>query len=177
MKKSLLFWCFAGFVFTSVAGTLLHFVFDWSNQNIIVGLFSAVNESIWEHIKLFYFPAVLFFVIQNRFLKSPSLYCAQLSALLVGIVTIPSLYYTYTGASGVKADWFNILIFFIAAALSFYTLYKTVKNNRRCKISPIISYIIIFTIGFMFIIFTFVPPHIPLFIDPLDSTYGFFKTL
>ena len=43
-------WQLGGFAFTAVFGTALHFLFDWSGKNTVVGLFSAVNESIWEHM-------------------------------------------------------------------------------------------------------------------------------
>ena len=45
-----------GFIFVAALGTLLHFTFEWSNQNRIVAFFSAVNESMWEHLKLLVFP-------------------------------------------------------------------------------------------------------------------------
>ena len=41
-----------GFLFISIIGTLLHFTYDFSNHNKVVALFSAVNESTWEHIKI-----------------------------------------------------------------------------------------------------------------------------
>lgn len=178
MKKSLVLWQFIGFAFVSVAGTLLHFVFEWTHGNIIVGLFSAVNESIWEHIKLLFFPMLVFAVIQSRYFKERRhFWCAKLSGIITGIILIPTLYYTYTGALGVKADWVNILIFFITAAICFIVETRTLKNSWGCKISPTASKIIILFIGCLFIIFTFIPPHIPLFIDPLESTYGYFKTI
>ena len=43
-------------IFTFILGTLLHFTYKWSEENAIVGIFSAVNESTWEHLKLLYFP-------------------------------------------------------------------------------------------------------------------------
>ena len=43
MKRSLPFWQFAGFVFTGVFGTLLHFLYDWTDSKFSA-LFSAVNE-------------------------------------------------------------------------------------------------------------------------------------
>ncbi len=179
MKKSLVIWQFLGFVFTSVFGTLLHFVFDWTNQNIIVGLFSAVNESIWEHMKLLYFPMLIFALFESRYFENEykNFWCAKAKGFFIGLTVIPMLYYTYTGALGVKTDWFNILIFFIAAAISFFTETKSMKNNRECILSPTASKIFIFTLGLLFILFTFCTPKIPLFKDPLNSTYGFFKLI
>ena len=46
-----------GILFVSIAGTLAHFVYEWSNNNYILGFFFPVNESTWEHMKLFFFPS------------------------------------------------------------------------------------------------------------------------
>lgn len=35
-------------IFTFILGTILHFSYNWSNNNILIGTFSAVNESIWN---------------------------------------------------------------------------------------------------------------------------------
>ena len=44
---------------TSVMGTLFHFVYEFSGNNTFVGMFAAVNESTWEHLKLLLTPAFL----------------------------------------------------------------------------------------------------------------------
>ena len=46
-----------------ILGTILHFTYEMSNYNPIVGLFSAVNESVWEHLKLLAFPMMLMALI------------------------------------------------------------------------------------------------------------------
>ena len=52
------------FLFISVLGVLLHFTYEWSGDNPIVALFSAVNESTWEHLKLLFFPMLLLTIIE-----------------------------------------------------------------------------------------------------------------
>ena len=47
------------FLVISIVGTLLHFVYEWSNHNKIVSLFAAVNESTWEHMMAMYMVLVL----------------------------------------------------------------------------------------------------------------------
>lgn len=179
MKKSIFVLQFSGFVFVSVLGTLLHFAFDWSRQNIIIGIFSAVNESIWEHIKLLYFPQIIFIFIEKHYLKPlpKNFWYAKAIGILIGIITIPTLYYTYSGILGVNVDWFNILIFFITSALVFFIETKIIKNSRGGFVSPTVSKFLIFIVGILFVIFTFWTPKIPLFCDPLDSTYGYFKII
>ena len=50
---------FISIIIISLIGTISHFLYDISNHNKFVGLFSAVNESTWEHIKIALTPALL----------------------------------------------------------------------------------------------------------------------
>ena len=115
MKKSISTWQMVGFVFTGVLGTLLHFVFDWTDGSMIAAVFSAVNESIWEHIKLLIYPMLLFALVEYKVWgrEVTCFWQVKLFGLLAGIVLIPGLYYTYTGILGKSADWFNITIFLL----------------------------------------------------------------
>lgn len=51
-------------IFTFILGTLLHFTYKLSGENVIVASFSAINESVWEHLKLLYFPMLLTLIIR-----------------------------------------------------------------------------------------------------------------
>ena len=91
MKRSSGFWQFIGFIFTSVAGVLLHFAYDWSGQSPLVAPFSGVNESTWEHMKLLFFPMLVFALIESRFLQKdhPDFWCIKLYGTLFGLALIP----------------------------------------------------------------------------------------
>ena len=177
MKRSISFWQFGGYVFTSLLGTMLHFLYDMLGKSILIAPFSAVNESIWEHMKLLYFPMLIFAIIENQFFKTEfkNFWFAKLVGFSVGLILIPVLYYCYTGILGVFADWFNILIFFIAAAAAFIIETIILKRNQKPLISNKISFFIICLIGIIFIILTFLPIKIPLFKDPLTNQYGIIK--
>ena len=54
------FWPLTGFLTTAVLGTLAHFAYRWSDGALLAGVFCAVNESVWEHMKLLFFPVFLF---------------------------------------------------------------------------------------------------------------------
>ena len=51
---------FIGVIFVLIAGTLAHFLYDWSGKNFVIGFFTPINESIWEHIKLLFFPMLIY---------------------------------------------------------------------------------------------------------------------
>ena len=176
MKKTLPHWQMGGFIFTAIVGTLLHFLFDWADRNIIAALFSAVNESIWEHMKLLFYPMVIFSLIEYRFWGKglSAFWCIKLIGTLVGLTLIPVVYYTYTGILGVSADWFNISIFFIAAGVSYLLETKQFQNSCTCPLSAKCALILLGLISLIFTALTFFPPHIPFFRDPINGSYGFF---
>ncbi len=176
MKRSIPFWQMAGFVFTGILGTFLHFLFDLTGGSPAAALVSAVNESIWEHMKLLFYPMAIFAIAEYFFWGKdhPGFWCAQLLGILLGLAIIPVTYYTYTGILGVSADWFNITIFFLAAAAAYRL--QTRHLTHQCSLPPAAAIAILCALTITFTALTFCPPHVPLFRDPLTGTYGFFKT-
>lgn len=175
MEKNLPHRQMAGFLFTAVLGTFFHFFFDLTGGNVVAALISAVNESIFEHMKLIYYPMLLFALLQYRKFgkQTANFWCVKLAGILVALVLIPSLYYLYTGALGVSADWFNVTIFFIAAAAGYWIETKLFINGYNCRARQSVCVALILAVGVIFTVFTFLPPRIPLFRDPLTGTYGF----
>ena len=165
----------AGFIFTAIIGTLLHFLFDWTGGNGLVALFSAVNESIWEHLKLLFYPAMVFALAEYRFWGKDveGFWCVKLLGVLTGLVLIPVAYYTYTGISGANVDWLNITIFFLVAGIVFWVETKLFEKEYTCPIHPEMAVLLIGLAAIAFTVFTFKPPRIPLFQDPVTHTYGF----
>ena len=177
MKHSISLWQVAGFIFTSVLGTFLHFLFELTGGSVIAALFSAVNESIWEHMKLIYYPMVLFAVIEYRIWgrEEPRFWCIKLAGIALGLALIPTVYYLYTGILGVSADWFNVTIFFIAAAAAYRLETGLFEQQQGCMLSPGISVAILLAVAAAFTLLTFCPPRIPFFQDPVTGSYGFGK--
>lgn len=175
MKKAIPYWQMAGFLFTAVVGTLLHFLFDWTGGSVVAALFSAVNESIWEHLKLLFYPMVIFAVIEYLVWgkEVDSFWCVKLIGILLGLALIPVVYYTYTGILGVKADWFNITIFFLTAGIVYWVETKLFQRGFTCRLGSKAAVALIVLIAALFTVLTFAPPQIPLFQDPLTGTYGF----
>ena len=170
MKNSMSRWQLAGFFFTSIAGILLHFLYEWTNQSIFVAPFSAVNESTWEHMKLLFFPMFLFALVQRFFMPNvpDNFWYVKLAGILLGLILIPTTYYTYTGISGTSLDWINIGIFFITVAITYLFETRLFRHNTFACKGPLFALLILCLIALTFIILTFVPPKIPLFEPPLN---------
>lgn len=177
MRKSLSSWQIIGFIFTSIVGVILHFLFDWIGQSIFVAPFSAVNESIWEHMKLLFFPMFVFALVENRYIgkEYKSFWCIKLMGTVLGVMLIPVLYYTINGIFGTTPDWGNIAIFFVTAAVSYFVETWLLKQGSISCETPGRALVILWLIAFLFVVLTFAPPHIPLFEDPITKTYGYIK--
>ena len=173
MKQRSILWQAAGFAAVTFGGTILHFLYDWTGGSILVSPFSGVNESTWEHMKLLFWPMFLFALAQRLFLRDQKNYCCvKLAEILLGLVLIPVLFYTYNGVFGKSSDWINIAIFYISALLVFFFEWWAFRNDRlQCK-HPRLAVTAICLIGVLFVVFTFATPQIPLFQDPLTGTYG-----
>lgn len=173
MNKSISFRQLIGFVFVSVAGTFLHFLYELSDRSLFAAPFSGVNESTWEHMKLIFFPMLVFALIEWHFSGDiEGFMCVKLIGTLTALALIPVIFYTYNGAFGKSADWFNISIFYISAAAAFLLETKLFKAKSTCGIPQSVSIFLLCCIGASFVIFTFTPPHLPLFEDPITGLYG-----
>ena len=173
MKRDVVLWQAAGFAAVSVMGTLLHFLYDWMGESVWMAPFSGVNESTWEHMKLLYFPLLLFSLVQSRFFRAYThFWCVKLVGTATGLLLIPTLFYTYNGAIGKSPDWLNITLYFLSAAGTFLLeTHLLRRGGPRCH-HPRGACVLLGCIGVLFVVFTFVPPHLPLFRDPLTDTYG-----
>ena len=173
MKQRSVPWQWAGFAVATFGGTILHFLYDWTGGSILVSLFSGVNESTWEHMKLLFWPLFLFAMVQRLFFKDQeNFWCVKLLGILLGLMMIPVLFYTYNGVFGKSPDWVNIAIFYISAAAVFLLEWWLFKRHRPECNRPRLAFAAICLIGVLFVVFTFVPPQIPLFQDPLTGTCG-----
>ena len=173
MKRSIGLWQLWGFAVTSLGGTLLHFLYDWLGEALWIAPFSGVNESTWEHMKLLFWPMLLYAVVQSRFFQErEDFLCVKLRGILLGLGLIPVLFYTYNGVIGASPDFINIIIFFVSAAVAY--LYETRLFHRetlRCR-SPRLAAALLAALAIAFVLFTFLTPEIGIFKDPLTGTYG-----
>ena len=174
MKKTIRKWELIGIAVISCVGALLHFAFEWSGDLPPIGVFAAVNESVFEHLKLTYWPALLWAAIEYRFLREHvnNFIIAKTAGLYVMPSVIIALFYAYTTITGTESLIADIVIFVVAIALGQLTSYKILtkeglsQNVHRPAIAGLVS------LGAIYAVFTFYPPHVPFFMDPISGTYG-----
>ncbi len=73
-----------------ILGTCLHFTYELSGENNIIAIFSSVNESVWEHLKLVYFPMLITACIGYFIVKKET--NNYLFAQIIGIICSMRIY-------------------------------------------------------------------------------------
>lgn len=178
MQKTIRIWQLAAFLFTALAGTLLHFAYDLFPGFPLTAAVASVNESVWEHMKLLYFPMLAAALIERPFIASQrqNFWCIKLLGTLTGLALIPALYYTYTGALGIHLTWVDISIFYVAAAAAYLleTHFLMQEPRRVCRFARA-AMLLTVALAFVFLFFTYAPAHLPIFLDPVTGTYGISK--
>lgn len=169
LKKAMI----AGIIFTMITGTLMHFIYDWSGQNCVVGIFGAVNESTWEHLKLLFWPmffycsAIYFFFGK----KYENYLTAMLNGLSLGLIAIITIFYTYTGIVGTNYFLLDILTYVIAVIWSFSKMYYGIINGSeedwvKIKSNQSVAKLGLIALVAAFSMFTYYPPSLGIFLVP-----------
>lgn len=161
-----------GVIFTIAFGTLIHFLFKWSGNNRMVALFSPVNESAWEHLKMLFFPYMLYAILEYVYIgkKYPNFITAKCLGVISGLIMIPIVSALYISLLGTHFLVLDILLFILSIIISFLVSYhilkdQSLKTNYICKVV-----LVLITIAFF--MFTVYPPEFTLFLDPKTHSYG-----
>lgn len=159
-----------GIIFVLAKGTLDHFLYDWSGHNYLVGLLTPINESIWEHMKMLFYPMLLYSIfLILKFRKTYSCITSSLCfGIIIGTILIPIFFYAYTSVLGKDVFLLDIGIFILSILIAFWLSYKFTLS---CRLEPytvlLCILVIILLLSFMF--FTYHPLATRIFQDPTVS--------
>lgn len=172
--KSLKRSCTLGAIFVLLAGTELHFFYEQSGGHVLSILFGAVNESTWEHIKVFLAPYVVWSILELAHLR-PN-FKAFVVGKVVGLYIFPlgiiTLFYSYTALTGDNLLFADILISIIVCFTAQFVSFRIYMLDAKAAkwFTPAIAALILMAV--MYFSFTAVPPMAELFRDPTTGKYG-----
>lgn len=168
--KQLKLYTISGMIFVLIFGTLSHFLYNWTGNNFIIGFFTPINESTWEHMKLLFFPMLLFSPVMIFKLRAiyPCITSSLYAGMLFGTTLIPILFYAYTFIIGRDIFIFDIAIFILSVIIAFLIAYNFTLS---CKLQSYSVLICVLVCAYLicFLLFTYNPPDIKLFADPAIS--------
>jgi hypothetical protein len=174
MKRSVLRWELVGVGVIFLAGSLFHFLFDWSGGLAPVGVIAAVNESVWEHFKIAFWPALIYAIIEYPFLKryTNNFFIAKAIGIYVMPVVIAAIFYAYTAIFGEEVLAVDILIFLVAVALGQLASYKILTLEQWPRWLCGLGVVMVVLLAVAYGVFTFYPPHLGVFRDAVSGGYG-----
>jgi hypothetical protein len=166
---------FLGTAIVFLLGSAFHFLFEALGRSAYAAPFFAVNESVWEHMKLLS-TAALVWMTADYFLAAkglrPRFFAARAAALPMALLSIPMLFFFLKGALGVENLFTDIGIFLVASALYQYLAMRLEMKCVSCGKRILEGAVILAGIFLLFAVLTFLPPHLPLFMDPTTGLYG-----
>jgi hypothetical protein len=167
-------WELGGIAFIIVLGSVLHLAFEWSGRAVAVAPIAAVNESVWEHLKLGFWPTIIHAALEYR--RFGKLVDNFPSAKTIGIylvpITIVVLYYVYTAILGQGLLQVDIAIFVVAVILGQLVSYRLlIASPLPARLNRFIP-IALAVLGVLFVLFTFYTPQLPVFRDPVSGGHG-----
>ena len=138
------------------------------------GVFGGQRVDLGAH-KLLFIPFLVFTVVEFIVFSEAfrNFFAVKAASILLGLVSIPALFYTLTGMFGKLPDWVNITIFFLADALLYFVSYRLLTDGAlRGGAMQLIGFVLLWALLFAFVWFTYRPLHLPLFLDPVSGCYG-----
>ncbi len=174
MEKYVFKWEAFGIAFVFLLGALLHFVFEWSHESIVVGLFASVNESVWEHFKQGFWPMCLYAAIEYRFLRGQvsNFFAAKAVAVYLIPIITGLVFYGYTAIVGEEILIVDILIFLVAIIVGQFVSYKIMTSAKVPGVLSLVSPVLIMILALILMLSTLYPPHWPIFLDSNTGMYG-----
>ena len=156
------------FITASILGVIFHFLYDWTGQIRFIGFFVPVSESIWEHLKLIFYPITIVSLAEHYLCKvrTPDFLCIKVRSIWLGMLSTVVIFYTYVGVWGGVIEWLNIVVYFIAMAIAYCFSCKRLIHSGQIKNTSVLCIISFVVIAILFMIFSLYPPAIGIFTVP-----------
>jgi hypothetical protein len=174
VQRSVLRWELVGIGVIFFVGAMFHFLFEWAGGWPPVGVIAAVNESVWEHFKIAFWPALIYAIIEYPFLKRSchNFFIAKAIGLYVMPAVIAAIFYAYTAIFGEEILVVDILIFLVAVVLGQLASYKILTLKQWPRWLGWLGVAMVVLLAVAFGVFTFYPPELGIFRDAVSGGYG-----
>lgn len=149
------------FIAATLIGACLHFVYALF-PCAFTALFSPVNESLWEHVKILYWPALIASLLLSR-RQEPGALGARCLALLAGAGLMLLVGYIYHVILGGESPGFDIILY--VALMALVLLLPTALPSSRWAAHAPVLVLLAAALGVAVVLFTFLPPSMILFTD------------
>lgn len=156
-----------GIPFVVILGTFLHYAYELSGNAALVAVIAAIDESVWEHLKLSFWPAILWLILTYPILsrQANNFWFGKVVSISLMPLVIAVGFYGYIALLGHHALVWDILLFIFAIAVgqaSAVAIYKAPQlSDVVQKVSTGILMLEVVAFGTL----TFANIDLPMFVD------------
>lgn len=175
--KQVVIWEIVGIVVVFLLGFLWHFLYPLFEEHPLVGLFAPVNESSWEHIKIFFYPWWIFALFEHYFIKfkvTNFIFSKMFGLIIFQLFTLSTIALV-DNITGQHSLMWTMILYFIGISIGTYVSYYLMTNLTENKTLDTIGLIFLCIQLFVMFLFTVNPPRLDYFKDPITGTYGIYK--
>lgn len=160
-------------LFANIFGVLFHYTHTVYTKSLMIHVFSAINESTWEHLKLAFIPMFFFSFVHHFILRNEytNVLESNLYGILLTLLLIPILYYPIRYFLKREAVLVSILIFILSVILGYLLIYFFLDMGISF-LNESVSLVCLIILFVLFGFFTFYTPKNFLFKDPVTGEYG-----
>jgi hypothetical protein len=176
LRRKIFLFHIVGVIFTIFLGSFLHFIYELSGFFKPVALIGAVNESTWEHLKIGFWPAFFFAIIEYFvYGKKNKNFCFAKAINLYTIpIVITLLFYGYTSFMDHNL-FLDIFIFVFSIIVAYVLSYNILVSQKEFSKYKTLSIILIMVGIIAFSLLSYFPLENFLFLDPATGLYGIIK--
>jgi hypothetical protein len=168
-RRAIILWEAGALVFIVLGASALHFLYELSGLQTWATIFGSVNESTFEHLKLFFWPAIAWAFVQHAYTRDRVMnfwWAKALSIITAPLVLMLSFYF-YLGISlpifGRGFLWADIGTGVLGVLAGNVVSYSVMTAPEKGRGFARLGLAICVAMGVMFIAFTYLPPRFFLF--------------
>lgn len=176
MNRKVIAWQVGAVLVVTLIASALHFAFELSSFWTPMAVFGSVNESTYEHLKIFFWGGLVFALIQHAYVKEhvSNYWAAKAAALVLTPLGIIFSFYFYLGIAlpiwgrGTLALDIGTGVFGVVVGESVAWWIMTRPPYRQRRIAPL-ALTSILTFALVIPALTWFPPQLFLF----ENFYGY----
>jgi hypothetical protein len=167
--KGILIWI----VVTVIIGTFWHFGYELLGKNYVAGLVFPINESVWEHLKIVFYPLLLAggFAYFTSKPKNAGIWTGTLAGIILGMLAVFFGFYLYSSVIG-ESLLADIILYVLAIILGMYASWFVATKWKLAKKSGVASVVILIIIAAGLAYLSVRPPKFSPFIEKSSNSYG-----
>lgn len=154
--------------------SFLHGIYEWSGRSVLGALVGAVNESVWEHLKIFAQAYLIWGAVELLWANPPmrQFVVAKTLGVCFLIISITIFFYTYTFFTKRAYLVLDIGASFIFVVLSQMLSMKLTQSSVKLSSYFPVAVMMLVLIFIMILCFSYYPPKIFLFRDNVTGGFG-----